>query len=150
MVKVFFGCSMRGGYNILSREKLEKITALLEENGYVLATKHQVQPNIVDEENKLEKQQIHDREYGRMLESDIGIFEVSNHSLGVGSEISDMIAMGKPVLCLYKKDLYNIVSAQLLGKKGSEFVKSSYDIVPYEKVSEIVDIVNDFSRKYIN
>lgn len=103
MVKVFFGCSMRGGHDAVSKEELAKFPSIIEELGYDLASKHQTQEGIIQRENEQTKTYIHDRDYKWEIESDIGIFEISNASLGVGGEISDMTYLGKPVLCLFKK-----------------------------------------------
>ena len=65
---------------------------------------------------------IHARDYQWLLDSDVGVFEISHPSLGVGSEISDMIHAGKPVLMLFKRGLENKVSAYLRGKVGSKYV----------------------------
>jgi len=46
---------------------------------------------VLEREAKFEPAFIHDRDFQWLLESDVGVFEISNPSLGVGSEISDMI-----------------------------------------------------------
>ena len=101
MVKVFFGCSMRGGYGSVSKSDLAKIPDIIEGLGYELASRHQTGEWKQSEASQT-KTGIHDRDYTWEIESDCGVFEISNPSLGVGGEISDMIGLKKPVLCLFR------------------------------------------------
>jgi hypothetical protein len=149
VVKVFFGCSLRGGYQIISREKIVEIVKKIESLGHILATKHQIDPLIFEKQKNFTMVEIHDLEYSRMIESDVGIFEVTNPSLGVGSEVSDMVYMGKPVLCLYKRDMQNLVSAQILGKEGSRHVIGVYECHAYETLDELVEIIIRFIETYL-
>lgn len=79
---------------------------------------------------------IHARDYQWLLDSDVGVFEISHPSLGVGSEISDMIHAGKPVLMLFKRGLENKVSAYLRGKVGSKYVTCPIECHAYMDLSE--------------
>jgi hypothetical protein len=133
---VYFGCSMLGGYAHVRREDLAEVPKMIVELGHRLATNHQTQPGVVEKEAKFDPAYIHDRDYRWMMASDVGVFEISNPSLGVGGEISDMIAMGKPVLMLFKKGLEEKVSAFVRGKRGSGFVKSPVDCQTYEDMDE--------------
>ena len=144
MVKIFFGCSMRGGYDLVSREELAKFPDMIEELGHELPSRHQTESGVIHEENKLTKTEIHDRDYKWEIESDIGVFEISNPSLGVGGEISDMIHLGKPVLCLFKKGLGDQVSAYTQGKQGSCYVKGVFECYSYETLDEAKEIIKKF------
>jgi len=144
MIKIFFGCSMRGGQGNVSREDLAKFPDIIEELGYELASKHQTQEGVIGEENELTKTYIHDRDYDWEKESDIGIFEISNASLGVGGEISDMIHLGKPILCLFKDGLKDSVSAYIQGKMGSKYVSSPFENHPYSTLREAQDKIRQF------
>ncbi len=146
MAKIFFGCSMRGGHNIVTREDLSKFPEIIEELGHELASKHQTKEGVIEEENKLTKNKIHDRDYKWAIESDIGIFEISNPSLGVGAEISDMIHLGKPVLCLFKKGLEDTVSAYVLGKKDSKYINTFFQCYAYESFEEVKEIIKAFIK----
>lgn len=84
MTKIFFGCSMRGGYANASREELVKLRNSIEELGLELVSRHQLKEGIFEEENKLASEEIHDRDYNWLREADAGIFEISNPSLGTG------------------------------------------------------------------
>ena len=144
MVKVFFGCAMRGGQEIVSREELERFPDVIEELGYELASRHQTQKGIVEKENRLTKTHIHDRDYNWELESDVGVFEISNPSLGVGGEIFDMIHLGKPVLCLFKRGLEDKVSAYVQGKMNSQYVKTPFECYAYTSLEDAKEEIRKF------
>jgi hypothetical protein len=141
---VYFGCSMLGGYAHVRREDLAEFPKMILELGHRLATEHQTQPGVIEKEAKLDHTYIHDRDYRWMMESDMGVFEISNPSLGVGGEICDMIAMGKPVLMLFKKGLEEKVSAYIRGKCGSRFVKCPVDCQTYEDMKEAKGRIKGF------
>jgi len=144
MVKVFFGCSMRGGYDAVSREELAKFPKMIEELDSELISKHQTKEGIIQEENKLTTTDIHDRDYEWLMKSDVGIFEITNGSIGTGGEISDMIGLGKPILCLYKKAFEDKVSAYGRGKQGSKYVKTPFECYAYETPDEAKDKIKAF------
>ncbi|MBI2629993.1 hypothetical protein HYW76_02740 [Candidatus Pacearchaeota archaeon] len=144
MAKVFFGCAMRGGQDVVKREELERLQESIEKLGHKLVSRHQIQVGIIEEENKLTKTCIHDRDYKWELESDVGIFEVSNPSLGVGSEISDMIHLGKPILCLFKGELKDKVSAYIQGKMNSQYIPSFFECYAYASLEDAKDKIKKF------
>ncbi len=122
MVKIYFGCAMRPGRENVSEAELAELVKAIEGLGHELASKHTVQRGIVEAERKSLNTAIHDRDYAWLRESEAGIFEISNPSLGVGAEISDLLHLGKPVLCLFKKGFEKNVSGYVQGKQGSKFV----------------------------
>jgi len=150
MAKVFFGCSMRGGQELVSKEELYSIKEAIKELGYALASEHQTKKGIVKEELSLSTTEIHDRDYKWLMESDVGVFEITNGSIGTGGEISDMVHLGKPILCLYKKELEDQVSAYGRGKQGSEFVKTPFVSYGYETVEDAKSKIQEFVEKYLN
>lgn len=147
MAKVYFGCSMRGGHGNASREELALIADAIEQLGHELVSRHQVQEGVIEKESKLGSMKIHDRDYNWLQDAGIGIFEVSNPSLGVGAEISDMVQLGKPVLCIFKKGLENQVSAYILGKKGSRFTKAAFEAKSYGNLDEAKNAIKEFLEK---
>ncbi|MFA4833953.1 MAG: nucleoside 2-deoxyribosyltransferase [Patescibacteria group bacterium] len=140
---VFFGCSMRGGYGVVSQEDLAKLPDVIEKLGYKLASRHQTQVGIVAKENEQTPPYIHDRDYCWLKGADVGVFEISNPSLGAGAEIADMIHEGKPVLCLFKGD-EKAVSAYIRGMQGSEFVKTSFECHAYVTLDDAKTIIDRF------
>jgi len=116
--KVFFSCSMRGGYSNVAQEELRKIPDIIEELGMEVISKHQTQEDFIEHESRLTDTEIHDRDYRWLQEADVIIAEITNPSLGVGAEIADAVHLGIPVLCVYKKEYENQISAYISGKTG--------------------------------
>jgi 2'-deoxynucleoside 5'-phosphate N-hydrolase len=143
-ITVYFGCSMLGGYAAVSREKIAHLQKRIAEMGYRLASDHQTQSGVLEREAKLEPTLIHDRDYRWLLDSEVGVFEVSNPSLGVGSEISDMIYAGKPVLMLFKRGLEDKISSYIRGKVGSRYVSCPIECHPYRDLDEAGDRIRAF------
>lgn len=142
-IKVFFGCSIRGGHGIVSQNDLAKIPDIIEELGHEVVSRHQTQEGIVKREDELATPDIHDRDYTWLSNADLGIFEISNPSLGVGGEISDILHLGKPVLCLFYGD-EKLVSAYIRGKEGSKFVKTVFICRCYSTIEEAKNIITQF------
>jgi hypothetical protein len=143
-IVVYFGCSMLGGYAAVSREEIARLHKRIAELGYRLASDHQTQPGVLEREAKLEPSLIHDRDYQWLLDSDVGVFEISNPSLGVGSEISDMIYAGKPVLMLFKHGLEDKISSYLRGKVGSRYVSCPIECHAYSGLDAAGDRIRAF------
>jgi len=143
-VTVYFGCSMLGGYAVVSREDLAEFPKLITELGYRLASDHQTQPGVLEREAKFCPTFIHDRDYQWLLDSDVGVFEISNPSLGVGSEISDMICAAKPILMLFKHGLEDKISAYLRGKAGSKYVANPIECHAYKDLDDVRSRIKAF------
>jgi nucleoside 2-deoxyribosyltransferase len=112
--RVFFSCSMRGGFGKLAQEELRKIPDILEEQGMTVISRHQTREKFMESESRLTDSEIHDRDYAWLKEADIVIAEITNPSLGVGAEIADAVNLGIPVLCEYEQQ----ISAYVRGKAG--------------------------------
>ncbi|MBN1761901.1 MAG: nucleoside 2-deoxyribosyltransferase [Methanomicrobia archaeon] len=116
--RVFFSCSMRGGYSRVAQAELRKIPDIIEELGMEVISRHQTQADFIANESRLTEQQIHDRDYRWLQEADLVIAEITNPSLGVGAEIADAVQLGIPVLAIYRKEFENQISAYISGKTG--------------------------------
>jgi len=116
--RVFFSCSMRGGFNRLTQEELRKIPDIIEELGMVVISRHQTSENFMESESRLTEQEIHYRDHRWLHEADLVIAEITNPSLGVGAEIADAVNLGIPVLCVYKPEYEDQISAYIRGKTG--------------------------------
>jgi len=143
-IVVYFGCSMLGGYALVSREDIAGFPKLIQKLGYRLASDHQLQPGVLEREAKLEPAYIHDRDFQWLLDSDVGVFEISNPSLGVGSEISDMIYADKPILMLFKHGLEEKISSYLRGKAGSKYVTCRVECHPYRDLEDAGAKISEF------
>jgi len=113
--KVFFACSMRGGFPYVSREFLQKIPDALEEIGLEVVSRHQTQQGVIEQEDRKTTIAIHDRDYGWLKGCYVLVAEISNPSDGVGGEIADAVYLGNPVLALYQRP-ENEISAYIRGK----------------------------------
>ena len=108
-MKIYFSGSIRGGqqdadlYKELIEELKQYGTVLTEHIGW------QAQETIMTD------QEIHDRDFQWVKESDIVVAEVTIPSLGVGYEIGRAIEMNKPVVCLYRSINGNSTSAMIRG-----------------------------------
>ncbi len=147
-ITVYFGCSMLGGYAAVSREEIARLQKRIAGLGYRLASDHQIQPGVLEQEAELEPSFIHDRDYRWLLDSDVGVFEISNPSLGVGSEISDMIYAGKPVLMLFKRGLEDKISSYIRGKAGSRYVSCPIECHAYSDVNDAGNWIRTFIGAY--
>jgi len=114
--KIFFSCSMRGGFSRLTQEELRKIPDIIEELGLMVISRHQTSENFEEIESRLTEQEIHNRDYRWLTEADLVIAEITNPSLGVGAEIADAVNLGIPVLCVYKQEYEHRISAYVCGK----------------------------------
>ncbi|MGC9443740.1 MAG: nucleoside 2-deoxyribosyltransferase [Candidatus Methanospirareceae archaeon] len=116
--RVFFSCSMRGGYSRVKQAELRKILDIIEELGLELISRHQTQVNFMEREFRFSEQQIHDRDYRWLEEADLVVAEITNPSLGVGAEIADAVHLKIPVLAVYKREYEDQISAYIRGKAG--------------------------------
>jgi hypothetical protein len=147
-VVVYFGCSMLGGYSLVPKEDIARFPKMIRTLGYRLASDHQAQPGVLEQEAKLEPAFIHDRDYRWLLDSDVGVFEISNPSLGVGSEVSDMIYARKPVLLLFKQGLEERISSYLRGKAGSKYVSCPIECHAYTDLDAAGDRIRAFIENH--
>ena len=147
-IVVFFGCSMRGGHGAVSLEELAKLPDLIEGLGYKLASRHQTTQGVIAEENKIPATSVHNRDYRWLQEAHLGVFEISNPSLGVGAEIADMLHEGRAVLCLFQGD-ENSISAYIRGKQGSRIVGAPLECHRYGTLKEAEDIISRFVESHM-
>ncbi|MCK5476438.1 MAG: NUDIX domain-containing protein, partial [Candidatus Aenigmarchaeota archaeon] len=77
---------------------------------------------------------------------DYMIAEITNPSLGVGGEIADASILGKPVLCLYKKNEEKHISAYIQGKSNSIFT-STVKCESYCDFDELKSKIDEFIKK---
>jgi nucleoside 2-deoxyribosyltransferase len=112
-MKIYFAGSIRGGRD--DAALYHRIITLLSEYGEVL-TEHVGSENLppTGESNLLDRD-IYARDMTWLAQADAVVAEVTTPSLGVGYEIGQAEAMGKPVLCLHRPDSKRQLSAMLAG-----------------------------------
>jgi nucleoside 2-deoxyribosyltransferase len=137
--RVFFSCSMRGGYGRVAQEELRKIPDIIEALGMEVISRHQTNENFMENESQLTDREIHDRDYRWVKEADIVVAEITNPSLGVGAEIADAVNLDIPVLCVYKREYEDVMSAYIRGKTG---------VVcrAYNDLEELKKIIREFAQ----
>lgn len=135
--RVFFSCSMRGGFSKLAQAELQKIPDLLEALGLELLSRHQTRADFMASESRLSEQQIHDRDYQWLRKAELVVAEITNPSLGVGAEIADAVRLGIPVLAVYRREYEQEISAYIRGKAGVL-------CRPYSDMTDLQEIIRAF------
>jgi nucleoside 2-deoxyribosyltransferase len=134
-MKIYFCGSIRGGRALALTYEI--IIGMLQKFGTVL-TEHVGSDQVMEKRDReLSDQEIHDRDLGWILESDVLVAEVTVPSLGVGYEIGRAIEGGKPVLCLYDTGSEKPLSAMIAGC-------DKLIVKPYKKASEVQGILEEF------
>jgi dTMP kinase len=83
---------------------------------------------------------IFSREKKKIEDADIVVAEVSEPSLGVGSEIAYALTLDKPVLCLFYKESPNKLSPMIAGNPSDSLYLEHYD------EDNIKAVISDFVR----
>lgn len=124
-MNIYFAGSIRGGREDI--KKYQTIIKYLQTQGTVL-TEHIGLEDIhsMGEADKTDAY-IYNRDIAWLNEADIIVAEVTHPSLGVGYELAYAEGQGVPVLCLFRTDAGNHLSAMIEGN-------------PYFKVIEYTDI----------
>ena len=111
--KIYFAGSIRGGRD--DAELYAEIIDLLSQFGQVL-TEHVGSNELLETgEETLSDEEIFERDMAWLTEADVVVAEVTLPSHGVGYEIGRARAMGKPILCLYRRATGHRLSAMLAG-----------------------------------
>lgn len=138
-MKIYFCGSIRGGRGLAQR--YESIISMLQAYGTVL-TEHVGSDEVIQsKDRKMSDKEIHDRDMGWIMESDLLVAEVTVPSLGVGYEIGRAIELGKPVLCLYDASTEKSLSAMIAGS-------SDLEVQLYRNEEEIADILDEFLNSH--
>lgn len=129
-MNIYFGGSIRGGRE--DAALYASIIDFLRELGTVLTEHVGSLADVPEGEERLTNRQIHDRDMGWLVESDIMIAEVTVPSLGVGYEIGRAVELGKPVLCLFRPAAGRSLSAMIAGCADLTVIR--YDTINRLKV----------------
>lgn len=136
-MNIYFSCSITGGRT--DQGVYAAIVNALLTNGHEVPTAHLSSPDILDLEAVSSPQEVYQRDVAWVNQCDALIAEVSTPSHGVGYEIALALALGKPVLCLYRS-----------GRKVSKMITGNDHIglqqAAYHHDREAVTIICDFLR----
>lgn len=134
-MNIYFAGSIRGGRQ--DADLYEKIIRYLKTFGKVL-TEHVGDSALTSAGNDGPNNKfIHDRDLAWLQSSDVIVAEVTTVSMGVGYEIGRAVEMGKPVLCLFKKESGVNLSAMIAGCNELE-------LVYYSEIQELQKAVREF------
>ena len=122
-MRIYFAGSIRGGRD--DANLYLEIINHLKKYGEVL-TEHVGDDSISSGgENVMNDRDIHDRDMDWLKSSDIVIAEVTNPSLGVGYEIGRAIHHNKKIICLFRKNPQNRLSAMISGSNKLTCIRYS-------------------------
>ena len=112
-MKIYFAGAIRGGRE--DAQLYENLIAYLKEKGQVL-TEHIGSTDIsLEGETTSKDEEIYNRDIKWLQSTDIVVAEVTTPSLGVGYELGIAEKLNIPVLCLYRPDKGNRLSAMISG-----------------------------------
>ncbi|MGC9310712.1 MAG: nucleoside 2-deoxyribosyltransferase, partial [Candidatus Aenigmatarchaeota archaeon] len=119
-----------------------ELVEILKNHGEVL-TEHVAEKDPkMREQNHLSKEEIYLRDMGWLEESDALVAEVSAHSTGVGYEIAKAESCGKPILCIFKKEARQRISAMVGGNRSGKV-----EVKEYSSLKEARQIIENFLEK---
>lgn len=121
-LKIYFSAPIKGDRSNLETNKF--IVKFLKKARHTILTEHVVSENPIEKE--LSPKQIYLRDMKWLKESNVLIAEVSYPSLGVGFEIAKALSLGKPVICLLKKELKERCSLLIRGIQDPGFKVIEY------------------------
>lgn len=136
-MNIYFACSITGGREF--EAVYQAIVRALVEDGHVVPTAHLAESGVVAVEAAIEPKEVYERDMAWIRGCDVLIAEVSVPSHGVGYEIGFSLALGKPVLALFREG--RKVSKMIGGNPDPNLFVTCY-ATPQEAVTEI--------RKFIN
>jgi nucleoside 2-deoxyribosyltransferase len=111
-MKIYFAGAIRGGRQ--DAPLYHKIIKLLKQHGEVL-TEHVGHENPDRVESGIPDAEIYERDMSWLEEADVLVAEVTVASHGVGYEIARAEALGKGILCLYRLEDTQRLSALIAG-----------------------------------
>jgi nucleoside 2-deoxyribosyltransferase len=138
-MNVYFACSITGG----RQDELvyQNLVATLQENGHQVPTALLASPDVMPLEGIIPAEDVYSRDVHWITECDMLLAEVSTPSHGVGYEIGFALALGKRVLCLYRKG--RKVSKMILGNPHPQLT-----IHDYETPQQAVQLLTTYLEKY--
>ncbi len=148
MIKVYFTAAT--SYDGELHEHYAKIVDYLKKNQlHIVSGLQIIDKKKLEEDKKLTRQEIYDRERKLIAESDIVVAEVSKPSLGVGTEIVYALTSNKPVLALVYQDLEDKISPMIAGNPSDNLFLEHYNLerLPYIIGNFVEHIKNVKKRK---
>jgi nucleoside 2-deoxyribosyltransferase len=132
-MEIYFAGSIRGAK--ADKPRFKRFIDHLSRHGKVL-TEHSFDFDY-SQEIKLDDCKIFKLDTGWLKDADVLVAEVSSPSLGVGYEIGRVEAMGKPILCVYRRQEGRRLSAMIGGNRKLK-------IVEYDREEEALNAMDEF------
>ncbi len=132
-MEIYFAGSIRGAE--ADKPLFKRFIEHLSNHGKVL-TEHSFDFDY-SQEIRLDDHEIYELDTGWLNDADALVAEVSSPSLGVGYEIGHVEALGKPILCLYRRQEGRRLSAMIGGNRKLK-------IVEYDGEEEALNAMDDF------
>lgn len=133
-MKIYFAGSIRGGRD--DKELYASIIKEIQSYATVL-TEHIGSLDLTEQGETRTDSDIFERDMAWVREADAVIAEVSTASLGVGYELGQAEAMGKPILCLYRAQDGKRLSAMVAGN-------DALMVRTYESLEDVQRILKEF------
>ena len=137
-MEIYFAGSIRGAE--ADKPRFKRFIEHLSGHGKVL-TEHSFDFDYA-QEIRLDDHEIYELDMGWLKDADALVAEVSSPSLGVGYEIGRVEALGKPILCLYRRQEGRRLSAMIGGNRKLK-------IVEYDCEDEALNAMDDFINAII-
>jgi nucleoside 2-deoxyribosyltransferase len=137
-LNIYFSCSLTGGR--ADQAVYAQIVDSLVGAGHIVPTAHLARADVMDLEHVVEPQEIYLRDMAWIVACDAVVADVTTPSHGVGYEIAAALAVGKPVLCCYRRDA--VVSKMITGNSSE-----GLEVEPYDTGDDAVAIVGSFLAK---
>jgi len=134
-MKVYFSCSLTGGRN--DEAIYGALVDHLQAAGHEVLTAHLAWPEVMRAERVVDPGEVYHRDIAWIEECQALVAEVSTPSHGVGYEIAYALGVGKPVLCLYRRDAR--VSKMITGNDSP-----TLRVVAYASAGEALALVDKF------
>ena len=131
---IYFAGSIRGGRK--DKRLYLEIIEYLKNYGNVL-TEHIGADSIDSMGEEVDDQYIHDRDMDWLMNSDIMVAEVTNPSLGVGYEVGRALENDKKIICLFRNNDYQKLSAMIGGSKKLICIK-------YFEINDLKNKINQY------
>ena len=141
-MEIYFAGSIRGAE--ADKSIFKRFIAHLTKHGKVL-TEHSFDFDY-KQEIKQDDQKIFELDTGWLKDADALVAEVSSPSLGVGYEIGLFEAMGKPILCLYRRQEGRRLSAMIGGNRKLRNVEYDREEEALSAMDDFIDAVQESSH----
>lgn len=132
-MNIYFACSITGGRK--DEKTYQQIVKALITEGHHVPTAELADSEVTTLEMIIDPLEVYHRDTNWIQNCDTLIAEISTPSHGVGYEIGYALNLGKPVICLHKKDA--TVSKMILGNQDKNL-----SIFSYETIEDVLGFIH--------